>query len=495
MGRIVNRFSSDIKTIDTNIPEEWNDLFTCISIVGGTLFAIAYSTPEFLFLVPVLALCFIWIQNYFIKSSSSLKRLLSVSKSPLFQHFSETLAGVSTIRATKGLKDRFIQQNDARSDTIINRYNAYNLDARWLEIRVEVLGAFTVFIASYLSVLSAARLDTSLIGLTLSYALAAVRVASYLVRTVSEVQNILVSVERVDEYSQLPIEAPVETVSWLPPNWPAEGRIVFKDYSARYRDGLDLIVKDISFTVEPAQSVGIVGRTGAGKSSLTLALFRIIEAADSYWARASDPSYAHDHPLTALYSGTHGNGGSIEIDGVDISTIGLRDLRQRLAIIPQDPTLFAGTVRDNLDPFKELSDKDLWEALDRAHLKAHISSLAGGLSFEVTQNGENFSVGQRSLICLARALLRKTKILVLDEATAAVDVETDDLIQKTIREEFKDRTVLTIAHRIKTVMSSDKILVLEKGRVQEYESPKDLLKDKSSLFYKLAEQAGELDKQ
>jgi ABC-type multidrug transport system fused ATPase/permease subunit len=315
-------------------------------------------------------------------------------------------------------------------------------------------------------------------------------------------QNSLVSIERIDEYSRKPIEAPVENGIHLNPEWPNEGRIVFKNYSARYREGLDLVVKNISFTVEPTQSIGIVGRTGAGKSSLTLALFRIIEAADSYWARASDPSFPHDHSPgdpSALFSdilgggGGGGSGGSIEIDGIDISTLGLKDLRQHLAIIPQDPTLFAGTLRYNLDPFEEHSDNDLWEALERAHLKNHISTLTGGLSFEVAQNGENFSVGQRSLICLARALLRKTKVLVLDEATAAVDVETDDLIQKTIRKEFKDRTILTIAHRIKTVMDYDKILVLEKGCVQEYDSPKELLKKKDSLFYRLAEQAGEVD--
>ncbi|KAF9914919.1 hypothetical protein BX616_007298 [Lobosporangium transversale] len=493
MGRIVNRFSSDIDAIDTQLPEEWNDLFAFMSIIGGTLFVIAYSTPIFLVAIPPLMMVYFGIQYYFIKSSSSLKRLNSVSKSPLYQHFSESLTGVSTIRVMRGLQERFIHQNEQREDVIVNRYYAYNLNNRWLQIRLESLGAITVYIAATLAVMNADKLDPSLVGLALSYALNMIGFINYLVRTVNEIQNILVSVERVDEYSQKPTEAPVETDVHLPPNWPAEGRVVFKDYSARYREGLDLVVKDVSFTVEPRESVGIVGRTGAGKSSLTLALFRIIEAADSYWARASDPSNDGSLPVDHQVYMNAGSGGSIEIDGVDISTLGLKDLRQHLSIIPQDPTLFAGTVRENLDPFEECTDKDLWEALERAHLKNYISSLAGGLSFEVAQNGENFSVGQRSLICLARALLRKTKVLVLDEATAAVDVETDDLIQKTIRMEFKDRTILTIAHRIKTVMDSDKILVLEKGRVQEYESPKELLKRKNSLFYQLAEQAGEVD--
>ncbi|KAF9576697.1 hypothetical protein EC968_005470 [Mortierella alpina] len=496
MGRIVNRFSSDMNAIDTQLPEEWNDLFAFTSIIGGTLLVIAYSTPAFLIAIPPIAFTYIWIQDYFVKSSGSLKRLISVSRSPLYQHFSETLSGLSTIRVMKGLKEQFIRENEVRGDLITSRLNPYNLDNRWLQIRLEVLGGVTVFISASLAVLNAGKLDPSIVGLALSYALNMVAMIGWLVRTYSEIQNLLVSVERVDEYSEKPTEAPTETGARLPPNWPAQGRVVFKNYSARYREGLDLVIEDVSISVQPSEKVGIVGRTGAGKSSLTLALFRIIEAADSYWAKASDPSSADKKQLedaTALYSEVHGNGGSIEIDGIDISTLGLDALRQHLSIIPQDPTLFAGTIRHNLDPFETQSDKELWEALERAHLKDHISTLPGGLSFEVAQNGENFSVGQRALICLARALLRKTKVLILDEATAAVDVETDDLIQKTIRREFKDRTVLTIAHRIKTVMDSDKILVLEKGRVQEFEAPKILLQNHDSLFYQLAEQAGEVD--
>ncbi|KAG0085536.1 hypothetical protein BGZ92_008914 [Podila epicladia] len=492
MGRIINRFSSDIDSIDERLPEEFNDLFAFMSIIGGALFLIAYSTPAFLIMIPPLGIIYFFIQDYFIKCSASLKRLYSVSKSPLYQHFSESLAGVSTIRVMRGLQAQFLAQNQIRADTVANRMYVYNLANRWLQVRVELLGSLIVFLSAALSVLKAGELDPTLIAVALSYSITMQGFINYLVRTVNEVQNILVSVERVQEYSEKPMEAPAVTGVPLSESWPQQGRVVFKNYSARYREGLDLVIKDASFEVKPAEKVGIVGRTGAGKSSLTLALFRIIEAADSYWSIASDPSMEGKQVDYEMFHSGNGDGGSIEIDGVDISTLGLRDLRRHLAIIPQDPTLFAGTVRENLDPFNEVSDTDLWEALERAHLKSHISSLAGGLSYEVAQNGENFSVGQRSLICLARALLRKTKVLILDEATAAVDVETDDLIQKTIRKEFKDRTILTIAHRIKTVMDSDKILVLEKGQVEEFESPSRLLKKPESLFYSLAQQAGEI---
>jgi len=484
MGRIINRFSSDIEAIDSSLPDELNQMFAFTIIILGTLTLITYSTPIFVVMIPFLGWVYYLIQDYFIKTSGSLRRLYSVAKSPLYQHFSETISGVSSIRATRGLQDMFIQVNDSRSDVLVKRNNIQFLLSRWLQIRLEFLGAFTIFAAASLAVLNADKLDPSLVGLALSYALSLIGFINMLVRTVSEVQNLLVSVERVQEYSEkTPTEAPStceETQARLPRDWPGEGRVVFRNYSARYREGLDLVLKDISFTVEPTQKVAIVGRTGAGKSSLTLALFRIIEAATD----TTDSSQFH-HDLRNHH-------GSIEIDGVDISTLGVNDLRRRLSVIPQDPTLFAGTVRSNLDPFDELPDVDLWQALERAHLKAHISSLEGGLSFQVSQNGDNFSVGQRAMLCLARALLRKTKVLVLDEATAAVDVETDKLIQKTIRTEFSDRTVLTIAHRIKTVMDSDKILALEHGRVKEFDTPETLLKNKKSLFYSLAHQAGEV---
>ncbi|KAG0062704.1 hypothetical protein BGZ89_010458 [Linnemannia elongata] len=492
MGRIVNRFSSDMASIDSSLPEECNDLLAFVTLIGGSLLVIAYSTPAFLVTFPVLVGGYVVLQDYFIKTSGALRRLFSVAKSPLYQHFSETLTGVSTIRVMAGQTQRFILENEAKTDVTVNRTNAIQLVNRWLQIRVELMGGFIVFSAAALAVLNADNLDPSMVGLALTYALTMITYINALIRTVSEVQNLLVSVERVMEYSAKPTEAPVVTGVQLPENWPQHGRVVFKNYSARYREGLDLVVKDISFTVEPAEKVGIVGRTGAGKSSLTLALFRIIEAADSYWALASDPSAEHNSPLESAMFASN-SGGSIEIDGIDISTLGLRDLRQHIAIIPQDPTLFAGTLRQNLDPFSTLPDDSLWQALERAHLKPFISNLPGGLSFEVLPNGENFSVGQRSLICLARALLRQTKVLILDEATAAVDVETDDLIQKTIRKEFADRTILTIAHRIKTVMDSNKILVLEKGQVKEFATPKELLERKGgSLFYSLAQQAGEI---
>ncbi|KAF9285150.1 hypothetical protein BGZ88_009647 [Linnemannia elongata] len=488
-GRILNRFSSDIGDIDEVVPESFICLLTCLFNFVGTLMILTFATPAFVFVLPVIGLIYMIIQKYYIRTSSNLRRLDSVTKSPLYQHFSETLNGLSSIRAMN-IKDRFIDENAVRTNKSATASYASWMINRWLNVRLEALTSLAIFCAALLAVLSKGTISPSMAGLALSSTTSLAYNVIWTLRSYCDLCSDLISVERVHEYSNKRTEAPASTGVRLPENWPQQGRIVFKNYSTRYREGLDLVLKDVSFEVQPSEKVGIVGRTGAGKSSLTLALFRIVEAADSYWARASaqesEGTVVEDFDLSTDL----GDGGAIEIDGVDISTLGLKDLRQHLSIIPQDPTLFAGTIRENLDPLNELSDAELWQALDRAHLKPHIASLSGGLSFEVSQNGENFSVGQRSLICLARALLRKTKILVLDEATAAVDVETDELIQKTIRTEFKDRTILTIAHRIKTVMDSDKILVLEKGRVEEFESPKKLMKSKG-LFYSLAHQAGE----
>ncbi|KAG0369091.1 hypothetical protein BGZ54_000347 [Gamsiella multidivaricata] len=504
VGRIVNRFSSDCFSIDEQLPWSFHDIFFCGGSVLGSVIVIAITTPIFLTIVPPVVVVFILLQRYYVASSRNFKRIESVSKSPMYQHFSETLSGVSTIRAMQ-CHEQFIQQNATRSDKSSNAHFVWSVGNRWLNARLEALGSLIVLAASLFAVLNRNKLDPSMVGMSLSYALNITQDICWLVRCMCEVQFEMVAVERIDEYCNKNQEAPNFTDVQVPDAWPSQGHVAFKDYSTRYRQGMDLVLRNVSFEVQPGEKVGIVGRTGAGKSSLTLALFRIIEAANSHWAKAShngsdmdaDESITSEKNKRMLVElekvQVEENGGSIWIDGIDISTLGLEQLRQHLAIIPQDPTLFVGTVRDNLDPFGQAPDSELWEALERAHLKDYISSMPGGLSYEVAQNGENFSVGQRSLICLARALLRKTKILILDEATAAVDVETDELIQRTIREEFKDRTVLTIAHRIKTIMDSDKILVLEKGRVQEFEAPGALLKRKEeSLFWRLAEQAGEI---
>ncbi|KAF9207492.1 hypothetical protein BGZ49_000307 [Haplosporangium sp. Z 27] len=500
LGRIVNRFSTDIFATDNTLPWGLMSVFMSGVSVLGTVVVLAATTPIFLVMIPPLAIGFTLVQSYYLRPSRALKRIDSTSRSPVYQHFTETLVGVSTIRAM-GVDNRFIDENEKKSTISANAFFTFQMVARWLQVRLETLGAMIILTAALFSVLNRKSLNPGMVGLALSYALTVTQDITFLVRAYCDLQNQLVSVERIDEYLQKKPEAPptLPTDENLPENWPQAGHIEFRDYSTRYRQGLDLVIKNISFTVQPTEKVGICGRTGAGKSSLTLALFRIIEAANSDLAKASYNGADADTIPTKTSEKAElekveieQDGGSIWIDGVDISTIGLSRLRKHLAIIPQDPTLFAGTVRENLDPFEEMQDADLWEALERAHLKEHVSSLSGGLSFKVSQGGDNFSVGQRSLICLARALLRKSKILVLDEATAAVDVETDELIQKTIRKEFKDRTILTIAHRIKTIMDSDKILVLEKGHVQEFESPKTLIQRPESLFFKLAQQAGEI---
>ncbi|KAG0026028.1 hypothetical protein BGZ82_009689, partial [Podila clonocystis] len=468
LGRILNRFSADIATVDTRIPNKLMDILLYVISVASTLLLVVLTTPSFMALVPFLIFGYWIAQHCFLGVSRTLARIYSASKSPIFQHFNETLGGVSTLRAMK-IENQFIQQNALMVDRSMNCFLSNMGSRRWLDVHLRLLSTLVLLSVSLFAVLGGASIDPSMLGLTLSFALTISDEVTNLVRIYCDLQNQLVSVERIVEYTDLNVEAPDKAFE-IPPNWPDRGHIVFKNYSTRYREGLDLVIKNISLDIKPGEKVGIVGRTGAGKSSLTLALFRIIEAADSYWAKRSDNTVALSHVTDSAVALDHSvvereqslmeqeDGGSIEIDGIDISTVGLQDLRQHLAIIPQDPTLFAGTLRENLDPFDQAQDVELWEALERSHLKEYIMSLPGGLTYEVAQNGENFSVGQRSLICLARALLRKTKILILDEATAAVDVETDELIQRTIQKEFKDRTILTIAHRIKTVMDLDKIL-------------------------------------
>ncbi|XP_055837482.1 multidrug resistance-associated protein 1-like [Episyrphus balteatus] len=460
LGRILNRFSKDIDTVDNVLPLNLRVMLIQFFVVISTVVVICISTPIFLAAIVPMALIYWFAQRFYVASSRQLMRLESVTRSPIYSHFSETVTGVSTIRAYE-VQKTFIQTSDDRVD--LNQLCKYPsvIANRWLAIRLEMVGNLIILFASLFAVLGN-QTNAALVGLSVTYSLQITQALNMLVRLTSDIETNVVAVERIQEYGGVKQEAPwvLENVK-TPEGWPQTGRVVFEDYMIRYRPGLDLVLKGVSFDIAGGEKVGIVGRTGAGKSSLTLGLFRIIEAA----------------------------GGHITIDGIEISTLGLHMLRSRLTIIPQDPVLFSGTLRMNLDPYQISSDNDIWTALELAHLKSFVKETAGGLNYEINEGGENLSVGQRQLVCLARALLRKTKVLILDEATAAVDLETDDLIQKTIRSEFKDCTVLTIAHRLNTILDSDKVIVLDKGQIIEFDSPTNLLENKNSSFYSMAKDA------
>ncbi|GFO38362.1 canalicular multispecific organic anion transporter 1 [Plakobranchus ocellatus] len=461
VGRILNRFSRDVDVLDFSISRQLRlvlqTFFNLLVIVA----IISYSTPIFLVVIAPVMVVYILFQRFYIPSSRQFRRLESASRSPIFSNFAETINGASSIRAYKAC-DRFYLDSQNKVD--INNKCAFASDsaARWLKVRLEFLASILVFFACLFAVIST-NVSASLAGLSITYALQVTAALNMLVQNMTMLETNSVSGERIVEYIGLPFEP-----DWIKPNsrppsrWPDQGRISFVHYSTRYRPQLDLVLKSLSLSVKAGQKIGIVGRTGAGKSSLSLALFRVIEAA----------------------------GGSIVIDDVDISTIGLHDLREALTILPQDPVLFSGTVRFNLDPFDRHSDEAIWKALDHAHLGDSVRELPGQLEYVCEEGGQNLSVGQRQLMCLARSLLRKTRILVLDEATAAVDLETDTLLQETIRTEFKDCTVLTVAHRLNTVIDYDKILVLSNGKILEFGSPSELLSKTTGTFYSMAKESG-----
>ncbi|XP_046682933.1 multidrug resistance-associated protein 1-like isoform X2 [Homalodisca vitripennis] len=461
MGRIVNRLSKDIDVVDNMLPTNLRMAQNALATIFGTIVVIIWSTPLFAVAFVPIGLIYYYLQKIYLTTSRQIKRIESVTRSPIYSLFSETLSGVSSIRAYKA-EERFINALHEKVDTNQVCLIPSLVANRWLGIRLQTISNILIFFAAFFAVLGRDSLDPGIVGLSISYALQITNVMNAAVRMTSEIETSIVSVERIKEYTELPQEAAWVVEPRPSPEWPKQGVVKFQDYKVRYREGLDLILKGVSFTVSGSEKIGIVGRTGAGKSSLTLCLFRIIEAA----------------------------GGHIYIDDLDIAKIGLGDLRSKLTIVPQDPVLFSGHLRMNLDPFELFSDADIWCALELAHLSEYVKSLPQGLKHPVAEGGENLSIGQRQLICLARALLRKTKVLILDEATAAIDLETDDLIQQTIRREFKDCTVLTIAHRLNTIMDSDRVVVLDNGLIKEFDSPENLLKHPSSIFYGLAKDAG-----
>ncbi|RNA36438.1 multidrug resistance-associated 1 [Brachionus plicatilis] len=461
-GRIINRFSKDIDAAERAIPESLKSLCRCLFHVLFTVLVIASSTPLFLVsLIPIIII-YIFAQRYFVASMRQLKRMESASKSPIFSHFSETLTGVTTIRAYNS-QNRFIKIMQNHVDENLLFFFPNNISNRWLALRLELIGNLITVFASFFAVLARNSISSGLVGLSITYSLNVSQTLNWLVRMSADFETNITSVERIKEYCETPHEAEYQIEETKPSaNWPQNGEVKFENYSVKYREVLDNVLKNINLVINPAEKIGIVGRTGAGKSSLTLSLFRILENST----------------------------GTILIDDVNIKKIGLHDLRHKLTIIPQDPIIFSGTIRMNLDPFGEKKDDDLWKALDLAGLKDFVYGLENKLDYECAEGGENFSVGQRQLICLARALLRKTKILILDEATASIDHQTDKQIQITIRKEFVDCTVLTIAHRLNTIMDSSRIMVLDQGKIVEFDSPQSLLKNKNGFFYLMAKDAG-----
>ncbi|XP_044790836.2 ATP-binding cassette sub-family C member 2 isoform X2 [Bubalus kerabau] len=439
IGRIVNRFAGDISTVDDTLPMSLRSWVLCFLGIISTLVMICLATPIFVVVIIPLGIIYVSVQIFYVATSRQLRRLDSVTRSPIYSHFSETVSGLSVIRAFEH-QQRFLKQSETAIDTNQKCVFSWITSNRWLAVRLELIGNLIVFFASLMMI---------------------TQTLNWLVRMTSEIETNIVAVERITEYINVENEAPWVTDKRPPEGWPSKGEIQFSNYQVRYRPELDLALKGITCDIKSTEKIGVVGRTGAGKSSLTNCLFRILEAA----------------------------GGQITIDGVDIASIGLHDLREKLTIIPQDPILFSGSLRMNLDPFNNYSDEEIWKALELSHLKSFVAGLQAGLSYEVTEGGDNLSIGQRQLLCLARALLRKSKILIMDEATAAVDLETDQLIQTTIQTEFSHCTTITIAHRLHTIMDSDKVMVLDSGKIVEYDSPEELLKNPGP-FYFMAQEAG-----
>jgi ABC-type multidrug transport system fused ATPase/permease subunit len=480
VGRILNRFSSDIEKIDVQVLQAVA-IFSNQVIQGVTIIVIIGSmAPTFLLMVPFITFFFLKVAKLYLYSSRELKRIESTSRSPIYSQFSETLAGVCTIRAY-GAEERFQNLNLFKVDQNTKPYFLMWATNRWLSIRTDFLSNIVVMGAGCAIIFG--ELGPGWAALVLTYAMQFTNALVWTIRFHAEMEMAMNSVERVQEYCEIDQEPPAIIESNRPSSeWPQHGAIQVRDLSIRYAEDLPDVLQGVSFEVLANEKVAVVGRTGAGKSTLSLAFFRIISL----------------------------SGGSITIDGENISNLGLHDLRSKLTIIPQDPVLFTGDLRSNLDPFDQHDEPKIWEALKGVHFLESLQqkkandpqSLTEGeaasvidpntitLDYKVQENGGNFSQGQRQLLCLARSLLQGNKIIFLDEATASVDNDTDAKIQATIRTEFADRTIICIAHKLRTIIDYDKVLVLDKGKVIEFGTPLNLI-EQNGTFRSMCEDTGE----
>jgi ATP-binding cassette subfamily C (CFTR/MRP) protein 1 len=466
LGRITNRFSRDVDVMDNNLTDAMRMYFLTLAMILSVFGLIIAYFHYFAIALGPLFLLFLFSAGYYRASAREMKRFESVLRSHVFAKFSEGLSGTACIRAY-GLKDRFVLNIREAIDEMNSAYFLTFANQRWLSTRLDIIGNLLVFVTGILVVTSRFNVNPSIAGLVLSYILSIVQMIQFTVRQLAEVENGMNATERLHYYgTQLEEEAPLKTIE-VRESWPESGEIVFNNVQMRYRAGLPLVLSGLSMHVKGGERIGIVGRTGAGKSSIMSTLFRLVE-------------------LSA---------GSITIDGLDISTIGLQDLRSRLAIIPQDPTLFKGTIRSNLDPFNEHTDLELWSALRQSDLITAEASLddksPGRIHLDgiVEDEGLNFSLGQRQLMALARALVRGSQIIVCDEATSSVDMETDEKIQHTIATGFRGKTLLCIAHRLKTIINYDRICVMDKGMIAELDAP-HVLYERGGIFRGMCERGG-----
>uniref|UniRef100_A0A8B9GJM6 ATP-binding cassette sub-family C member 10 n=1 Tax=Amazona collaria TaxID=241587 RepID=A0A8B9GJM6_9PSIT len=454
-GRILNRFSSDLYSVDDSLPFILNIFLANMYGLLGMLVIITYGLPWIgLILIPLAALYFS-IQRYYRRTSRELKRLYSITLSPIYTHFSETLSGLSTIRAMRATQ-RFELENQLRLEQNQHCLFASNTAMQWLDIRLQMIGVAVVTAIAGIAIIQHQKQlgNPGLVGLALSYALSVTNLLSGLISSFTLTETMMVSVERTEEYStDIPME-PQDKLVQVATDWPSQGLVEFQQVVLAYRADLPNALDGVSFIIYPGEKVGIVGRTGSGKSTLFLALFRMLEL----------------------------KSGQILLDGVN-SKLVVAQL-SRLAVIPQDPFLFSGSIRENLDPQGKRTDAELHEVLEQCHLWDTVIQM-GGLDSELGERGKSLSVGQRQLVCLARALLTQAKVLCIDEATASVDQKTDQLLQQTIRQRFAGKTVLTIAHRLNTILDSDRVLVMQAGKVAELDSPTCLSQKDGSLFQRL----------
>jgi ATP-binding cassette subfamily C (CFTR/MRP) protein 1 len=459
VGRILNRFSRDLETIELALPRSILDAGQCLIETLVVALVIATVTPVTLLLIAPVAVLYFLLSNLFRPVSRELQRLLSISLSPIFALISECLSGVESLRAST-LGESF-NRSFARALDVHTRYNFLQTATnRWLGVRLETLGATlscSVGVAASFGWSTSSGIAFS--GLALAYASSMTSSMNWAIRSISMVENSLTSFERIERYSATPSER--RDGASAPAKWPTSGAIDLRDLSVRYRPNLPLALRNLTCSIPAGSRVGIIGRTGSGKSTLILSLFRLIEPCQ----------------------------GRILIDGIDLSSVALDDLRSSIAVVPQEPVLFSGTLRESLDPFNHYSEVEITQALNRVELGGLLASLPQGLDSEVRESGFNFSNGQRQLICLARALLRKSRVVVLDEATASIDVHTDQTIQRTIRREFVGSTLLVIAHRIGTVLDSDYILALQDGELLEFGTPNDLMRDSQNLISRFLREA------